>query len=45
VGSVDDMQRLMALAHQPEVQLDVLRKGRRRALSARAVPRAEPVAA
>ena len=45
VGSVDDMQRLMALAHEPQVQLDVLRRGRRRAVSARALPRTEPVAA
>ncbi len=45
VGSVDDLQRLMALSAAPEVQLDVLRQGRRRALSARAVPREESAAA
>jgi serine protease Do len=45
VGSVDDVQRLMALSGEPEVLLDVLRKNRRRALSARAHTRIEPVAA
>jgi serine protease Do len=45
VGSVDDVQRLMALSDEPEVRLDVLRMGRRRQLSARARPRVEPVAA
>ncbi|XXF78460.1 trypsin-like peptidase domain-containing protein [Myxococcaceae bacterium GXIMD 01537] len=45
VGSVDDMQRVMALATDAEVRLEVLRKGRRRALSVRSIPREEPVAA
>jgi S1-C subfamily serine protease len=45
VGSVDDVQRLMALSDNPEVLLDVLRKGRRRELSARVRSRTEPVAA
>ncbi|MBN1204021.1 MAG: trypsin-like peptidase domain-containing protein [Myxococcaceae bacterium] len=45
VGSVDDVQRLMALSDDPEVRLDVLRKGRRRELSARTRSRGEPVAA
>ncbi len=45
VGSVDDVQRLMALSSDPEVRLDVLRKGRRRELSARTHPRREPAAA
>ncbi|MBZ4419735.1 S1C family serine protease [Myxococcus sp. RHSTA-1-4] len=46
VGSVDDLQRLMALAADEEVTLDVLRKGGgRKKLSARTRPRAEPVAA
>jgi S1-C subfamily serine protease len=45
VGSVDDMQRLMALSVDAEVQLDVLRKGHRRGVSARALPREEPAAA
>jgi serine protease Do len=35
VGSVDDVQRLMALSDELEVRLDVLRNGRRRELSAR----------
>jgi S1-C subfamily serine protease len=34
VGSVDDVQRLMALSVDPQVRMDVLRKGRRRELSA-----------
>ncbi|NTX10199.1 trypsin-like peptidase domain-containing protein [Myxococcus sp. CA056] len=45
VGSVDDLQRLMALATDEEVSLDVLRKGRRKQVSARTRPRIEPVAA
>jgi S1-C subfamily serine protease len=46
VSSVDDLQRLMALATDEEVTLDVLRKGGgRKKLSARTRPRAEPVAA
>ena len=46
VGSVDDLQRLMALATDEEVTLDVLRKGgARKKVSARTRPRAEPVAA
>ncbi|MDY7226322.1 S1C family serine protease [Hyalangium rubrum] len=45
VGSVDDVQRVMALSGDPEVRLEVLRKGRRRQLSARTRSRAEPVAA
>jgi S1-C subfamily serine protease len=45
VGSVDDVQRLMALSGAPEVRLDVLRKGRRRELFARTRARVEPVAA
>jgi S1-C subfamily serine protease len=46
VGSVDDLQRLMALATDDEVTLDILRKGGgRKKLSARTRPRAEPVAA
>ncbi|HEX8706398.1 MAG TPA: trypsin-like peptidase domain-containing protein [Myxococcaceae bacterium] len=45
VGSVDDVQRVMALSDEPELLLDVLRKNRRRELSARAHPRIEPVAA
>ena len=45
VGSVDDVQRVMALSDKPEVLLDVLRKGRRRELSARVRSRAEPAAA
>jgi S1-C subfamily serine protease len=45
VGSVDDVQRLMALSGNPEVRLDVLRKGRRRELSARTHVPKEPVAA
>ncbi len=46
VNSVDDLQRLMALATDAEVTLDVLRKrGGRRKLSARTRPRAEPAAA
>jgi serine protease Do len=39
VNSVDDVQRLLALAPEPEVRLDVLRQGRRRTLRARATPR------
>ncbi|NBD09776.1 MULTISPECIES: S1C family serine protease [Corallococcus] len=45
VSSVDDLQRLMALATEDAVHLDVLRKGRRRGVSARARKRVEPVAA
>jgi serine protease Do len=45
VGSVDDVQRLMALSAELEVRMDVLRKGRRRALSAHVRSRSEPVAA
>jgi len=45
VGSVDDLQRLMALATDEEVTLDVLRKGRRKQLSARTRPRPESFAA
>ncbi|MCY1017783.1 S1C family serine protease [Pyxidicoccus sp. MSG2] len=46
VGSVDDLQRLMALATDEEVTLDILRKGGgRKKLSARTRPRVEPVAA
>jgi len=45
VGSVDDVQRVMALSDEPEVVLDVLRKKQRRQLSARAHRLIEPVAA
>jgi serine protease Do len=45
VGSVDDVQRVIALSEDTEVRLDVLRKGRRRELSARTRPRKEPAAA
>ncbi|WP_342377973.1 trypsin-like peptidase domain-containing protein [Myxococcus stipitatus] len=45
VGSVDDLQRLMALATDEEVSLDVMRKSRRKQVSARTRPRNEPVAA
>ena len=45
VGSVDDVQRVMALAAHPEMRLDVLRKGRRQELSARVRARVEPAAA
>ncbi|NMO16105.1 trypsin-like serine protease [Pyxidicoccus fallax] len=46
VGSVDDLQRLMALATDEEVTLDVLRKGGgRKKLHARTRPRPEAVAA
>ncbi|QSQ21076.1 trypsin-like peptidase domain-containing protein [Pyxidicoccus parkwayensis] len=46
VSSVDDLQRLMALATDEEVTLDILRKGGgRKKVSARTRPRAEPVAA
>jgi S1-C subfamily serine protease len=46
VNSVDDLQRLMALATDEEVTLDVLRKrGGRRQVSARTRPRKEPAAA
>ena len=45
VGSVDDVQRVMALSDKPEVLLDVLRKGHRRELSARVRSRPEPAAA
>lgn len=40
VASVDDLQRLLALAPSEEVKLEVLRNGRRQRLHARAVPRA-----
>ncbi|AGC41649.1 S1C family peptidase [Myxococcus stipitatus DSM 14675] len=45
VSSVDDLQRLMALATDEEVSLDVMRKSRRKQVSARTRPRNEPVAA
>ncbi|MCP3099110.1 trypsin-like peptidase domain-containing protein [Myxococcus sp. K15C18031901] len=45
VSSVDDLQRLMALATDEEVSLEVLRKGRRKQLSARTRPRPESFAA
>ncbi|WP_338872012.1 S1C family serine protease [Myxococcus stipitatus] len=45
VGSVDDLQRLMALATDEEVSLDVLRKSRRKQVSARTRARNESVAA
>jgi S1-C subfamily serine protease len=46
VSSVDDLQRLMALATDEEVTLDILRKrGGRRQVSARTRPRKEPAAA
>ncbi|WP_224371989.1 S1C family serine protease [Hyalangium versicolor] len=45
VGSVDDVQRLMALSLHPEVRLDVLRKGRRRELSAYVFSGVKPAAA
>jgi S1-C subfamily serine protease len=45
VTSVDDLQRLMALSADDEVQLDVLRKGRRKEVAARARVRTEPAAA
>jgi len=46
VSSVDDLQRLMALATHEEVTLDILRKGGgREKLSARTRPRAESAAA
>jgi len=45
VGSVDDVQRVMALSMDPQVRLDVLRKGRRRELSAYIFWRKEPAAA
>ena len=45
VGSVDDVQRVMALSDEPEVVLDVLRKKQRRQLSARAHRLIEPMAA
>jgi serine protease Do len=45
VNSVDDLQRLMALATEDEVHLDVLRKGRRKDVPARTRRRVEPVAA
>jgi len=45
VGSVDDVQRLMALSVDPQVRMDVLRKGRRRELSAYIFWRKEHAAA
>ncbi|QDE80331.1 MULTISPECIES: S1C family serine protease [Myxococcus] len=46
VNSVDDLQRLMALATEDEVTLDLLRKGGgRKTARARTRPRIEPVAA
>jgi S1-C subfamily serine protease len=45
VGSVDDVQRLMALSFGPEVRLDVLRKGHRRELSAFVFSGVKPAAA
>ncbi len=45
VNSVDDVQRLLALAPEPEVRLDVLRQGRRRTLRARTTPREHSKAA
>ncbi len=45
VASVDDVQRLMALSAEPEVRLEVLRKGRRHKLAARTRSRPAPVAA
>ncbi len=46
VHSVDDLQRLMALATEEEVTLDLLRKGAgRKRARARTRPRVEPVAA
>jgi serine protease Do len=45
VGSVDDVQRLLALAPEPEVRLEVLRQGRRRTLRVRATPREHSKAA
>lgn len=41
VTSVDDLQRLLALAPSEEVNLEVLRNGRKQRLHARAVPRAQ----
>ncbi|WP_257462245.1 S1C family serine protease [Archangium lipolyticum] len=45
VTNVDDVQRLLALASAPEVSLNVLRKGRRRTLRARAAWREHSKAA
>jgi serine protease Do len=45
VGSVDDVQRLMALSVDPHVKMDVLSKGRRRELSAYIFWRKEHAAA
>ncbi|MBJ6760489.1 trypsin-like peptidase domain-containing protein [Myxococcaceae bacterium JPH2] len=45
VQSVDDLQRLMALSTDDAVQLDVLRKGRRKTTAVRAHPRLESAAA
>ena len=45
ITSVDDVQRMLALSAQPEVRLEVLLKGRRRTLRARATPRERTKAA
>jgi S1-C subfamily serine protease len=45
ITSVDDVQRMLALAAEPEVRLEVLRKGRRRTLRARATAREQSKAA
>jgi serine protease Do len=45
VTTVDDVQRLLALATGPEVRLEVLRQGRRRSLRARTTPREHSKAA
>jgi S1-C subfamily serine protease len=45
VTSVDDVQRLLALASAPQVRLDVLREGRRRVVHARTLPREQAQAA
>jgi S1-C subfamily serine protease len=45
VTSVDDVQRLLALATAPEVRLEVLRQGRRRTMRARTATREQSKAA